>query len=166
MGQRARQIVDPAATVQSPNPDAVCEGNPRAPLFFVGEQDNPSSRPYDGEAGQLLARMIEAMGLRREDVYLCNLLRGHPNASVALQTQLDVASPKVIVALGDLASGALLGTSAADEPRGRLAPFRSAKWLRTFHPTELLKNPEYKREAWQHLQLVAKELGIALPAKR
>lgn len=164
-------------------------GNPRAELVFVGEapgelMDTTALPRLPGPAGELLDKMIQAMGLTRDQVYISKLVKCHPSENrdpetsnsdeIAacipfLQRQLDAIQPKVIVALGDLATRALLQAEPpTSHVRGKfheypLAGAERAKLMPTFHPTHLLRNPEAKREAWADLQAVARELGIAIP---
>lgn len=161
----------------------VGEGNPQAELVFVGEgpgeQEDAQGRPFVGKAGQLLDRMIQAMGISREQVYLCNVVKCHPPGnrnpeadeieacSPFLARQLDVIRPKVVVALGKFAAQTLLQTDAPiSKLRGNFFPYRNgAKLMPTFHPSYLLRSPESKREAWEDLQKVAGELGIVIPKR-
>lgn len=161
----------------------VGEGNPKAQLVFVGEgpgeQEDLKGRPFVGKAGQLLDRMTEAMGLKREQVYIANVVKCRPpgnrnpepeeiqSCSPFLYRQLDLIQPKVIVALGKFSAQTLLNTQERiTKLRGRFYPYRNAKLMPTFHPAYLLRNPESKKEAWADLQLVAKELGLMLPKRR
>lgn len=158
------------------------EGNPKARLVFVGEgpgeQEDLKGRPFIGRAGQLLDKMIEAMGLKREDVYICNVVKCRPPenrnpepdeiaaCSPYLHRQLDAIKPEVIVALGKFAAQTLLETEEKiSDLRGRLHDYRGFKFVPTFHPAYLLRNPPAKREAWEDLQLVMKELGLQGKAK-
>jgi DNA polymerase len=161
----------------------VGEGNPNAELVFVGEgpgeQEDLQGRPFVGKAGQLLDRMIQAMGLQREQVYICNVVKCRPPGnrnpepdeiaacSPFLARQLDVIRPKVVVALGKFAAQTLLQTETPiSKLRGNFFPYRNgAKLMPTFHPAYLLRNPESKREAWEDLQQVATELGIKIPKR-
>lgn len=161
----------------------VGEGNPKAELVFVGEgpgeQEDAQGRPFVGKAGQLLDRMIQAMGLSREQVYICNVVKCHPPSNrdpeadeieacaPFLARQLDVIRPKVVVALGKFAAQTLLQTDAPiSQLRGNFFPYRNgAKLMPTFHPAHLLRNPECKREAWEDLQQVAGALGISIPKR-
>jgi len=168
---------------QSRKTIVVGEGNPNAELVFVGEgpaeQEDAQGRPFVGKAGQLLDKMIHAMGLQREQVYLCNIVKCHPTGnrnpeaeeieacSQFLARQLDVIRPKIVVALGNLAAQTLLQT---EEPisqlRGNFFPYRNgAKLMPTLHPAHLLRNPVSKREAWADLQQVASELGLQIPKR-
>jgi uracil-DNA glycosylase len=164
-------------------------GNPDSPLVFVGEgpgaDEDASGKPFVGRAGQLLDKMIGAMGLDPErDVYICNIVKCRPPGNrrpepdeVAacipyLHEQLDLVAPKVIVALGNTALASLLGTSMPiTKVRGTWKLYRGTTMLMpTYHPSFLLRPTsnlaESKRQAWEDLQAVMKELGLALPQKR
>lgn len=153
------------------------EGNPKAKLLFVGEgpgeQEDLQGRPFVGRAGQLLDKMIHAIGLKREDVFICNVVKCRPpdnrnpepdeieSCSSFLYRQLDHIQPSVIVALGKFAAQTLLQTETRiSELRGHFHTFRGAKLMPTFHPAYLLRNPSSKKEAWEDLKLVAKELNL------
>jgi uracil-DNA glycosylase family 4 len=159
------------------------EGSPDAELVFVGEgpgeQEDIQGRPFVGRPGELLDKMIEAMGLARGKVFILNVVKcrlpGNRNpepdeiAACApfLERQLAILKPKVVVALGEFAAQALLRT---DTPitrlRGQFKPYSNGSQLMpTFHPAYLLRNPDSKREAWADLQAVARALGLALPKK-
>jgi uracil-DNA glycosylase family 4 len=159
------------------------EGNPKAELVFVGEgpgeQEDIQGRPFVGKAGQLLDKMIEAMGLSREQVFIANVVKCRPpgnrnpepdeiaSCSPFLHRQLDLIRPKVIVALGKFAAQTLLQTEQRiSELRGNFFEYRGVRLMPTFHPAFLLRNPESKREAWSDLQKVAVELGIEIPKRR
>jgi len=144
-------------------------GNPEAELMFVGEapgqEEDLQGEPFVGRAGQLLTRMIEAIGLRREEVYIANVIKCRPpenrnpepdeiaTCRPFLLRQTEAVRPKVIVALGSVAARALLET---DDPisrlRGRVYRFRGASLVATYHPAFLLRSPDRKREAWEDLQ--------------
>lgn len=159
------------------------EGNPRASLVFVGEgpgeQEDLQGRPFVGKAGQLLDRMIAAITLKREDVYICNVVKCRPpgnrnpepdeiaQCKPFLLRQLQLIQPRVIVALGKFAAQTLLET---ETPITRLRgtfhshpAYGEAQVMPTFHPSYLLRNPEAKRDAWNDLKQVARELGIQIP---
>ncbi|MEK6577828.1 MAG: uracil-DNA glycosylase [Bdellovibrionota bacterium] len=148
-------------------------------LMFVGEapgeQEDLQGRPFIGRAGQLLDKMIEAMGLSRDRIYICNVVKCRPPenrnpepdeieaCSPFLFRQIDLIRPKVIVALGKFASQTLLQTETRiSDLRGTFYPFRGAKLMPTYHPAYLLRNPSSKKEAWEDLKTVAKELGLPL----
>jgi uracil-DNA glycosylase len=158
------------------------EGDPSARLMFVGEgpgaDEDTSGRPFVGKAGQLLNNMIGAMGLKREDVYIANIVKCRPpnnrvpepveanTCSLFLVKQIDVVQPEVIVALGSTAATYLLGVKQSLAGlRGRWHGCRGAKLAVTYHPAFLLRDPRQKAEAWKDLQMVMKELGLKAPAK-
>jgi uracil-DNA glycosylase family 4 len=166
-------------------------GNPRAELMFVGEgpgaDEDAQGEPFVGRAGQLLNNMIKAMGLRREDVYIANIVKCRPpgnrtperdeceTCSPFLMRQIGVIKPKVIVALGAVAAKNLLAINAPmSELRGRWYDFKpvgsdpswpGARLAVTYHPAFLLRDPRQKGEAWKDLQMVMKYLGIEAPKK-
>jgi DNA polymerase len=131
-----------------------------------------------GKAGQLLNNMIGAMGLKREQVYIANIVKCRPpgnrvpepveanTCSQFLVEQMDIVQPKVVVALGSTAATYLLGVrQSIASMRGRWQTVRGAKLMVTFHPAFLLRDPRQKGEAWKDLQLVMKELGLKAPSK-
>lgn len=157
-------------------------GNPAAELVFVGEgpgaDEDAQGEPFVGRAGQLLTKMIEAMGYRREDVYIANVVKCRPPGNrnpepdeieacePFLRAQLGAIQPKVIVALGKFAAQTLLrDTTPISRLRGRWAQYEGVKLMPTFHPAYLLRSPEEKKKAWEDLQLVMKELGKAPPRR-
>lgn len=146
-------------------------GNPRAELMFVGEapgrDEDEQGEPFVGRAGQLLTKIIEAINLKREDVYIANVIKCRPpenrnpepdevaTCEPFLFRQIDAIKPKVIVALGTFAAHALLKT---DTPisrlRGRPSSYRGAQLICTFHPAFLLRSPERKRDTWEDMKKV------------
>src|SRR5882724_2286659 len=157
-------------------------GDARAELMFVGEapgaDEDQQGEPFVGRAGQLLNNMIKAMGLRREDIYIANIIKCRPpgnrtperdeceTCSPFLMRQVATIKPKVIVALGAVAAKTLLAINAPmTELRGRWFDFRGTKLAVTYHPAFLLRDPRQKKETWKDLQMVMKELGLAVPAK-
>jgi uracil-DNA glycosylase len=145
-------------------------GNPDAELMFVGEapgaDEDIQGEPFVGRAGQLLTKIIEAIGLKREDVYIANVIKCRPpqnrnpeqdevdTCEVFLFQQIDVIKPAVIVALGTFAARALLRTlDPISRLRGRVFEYRGAKLIPTFHPAYLLRNPSSKREVWEDMKL-------------
>ena len=151
------------------------EGDPRARLVFVGEapgrDEDLQGRPFVGAAGQLLTRMIEAIGLRREEVYICNVLKDRPPGNRTpeppeveaclpfLEQQLALIRPAVICALGATPAKALLGPHVAiTKVRGAVHDYRGIPLIPTFHPAYLLRNPDAKRLVWQDLKKVKKLL--------
>jgi uracil-DNA glycosylase family 4 len=157
-------------------------GNPKAELMFIGEapgaDEDQQGEPFVGRAGQLLNNMIKAMGLRREDIYIANIIKCRPpgnrtperdeceTCSPFLMRQIAAIKPKAIVALGAVAAKTLLAINAPmSEFRGRWFDFRGTKLAVTYHPAFLLRDPRQKKETWKDLQMVMKELGLAIPAK-
>jgi uracil-DNA glycosylase len=166
-------------------------GNPHAELMFVGEgpgaDEDLQGEPFVGRAGQLLNNMIKAMDLRREDVYIANVVKCRPpgnrtperdeceTCSPFLMRQISVIKPKAIVALGAVAAKNLLAINAPmSELRGRWYDFKpagsdpawpGARLAVTYHPAFLLRDPRQKGEAWKDLQMVMKYLGITPPKK-
>jgi DNA polymerase len=151
-------------------------GNPQADLMFVGEapgaDEDLQGEPFVGRAGQLLTKIIEAIGLKREDVYIANVIKCRPpqnrnpeqdeveTCEPFLFQQIDVIKPKVVVALGTFAARALLRTlDPISRLRGRVFEYRGAKLIPTFHPAYLLRNPSSKREVWEDMKLVRSLLG-------
>jgi uracil-DNA glycosylase family 4 len=146
-------------------------GHPAADLMFVGEapgaDEDAKGEPFVGRAGQLLTKIIEAMGRRREDVYIANVIKCRPPANrnpepdevdecePFLFRQIDAIRPKVIVALGKFAAQSLLRTS---EPitrlRGREFQYRDAILMPTYHPAYLLRTPSAKRQVWEDMKRV------------
>lgn len=158
------------------------DGDPNARLMFVGEgpgaDEDAQGLPFVGRAGQLLNNMIAAMGLKREQVYIANVVKCRPpqnrtpepeeanTCSPFLFRQIDVLRPEVIVALGATAATYLLGQR---QPlaalRGRVHSFRESKLIVTYHPAFLLRDPRQKKEAWADLQIAMRELGLKPPAR-
>src|ERR1700726_1307488 len=152
-------------------------GNPKAELVFVGEgpghDEDVQGEPFVGRAGKLLTQMIEAMSLRREDVYICNVVKCRPpenrlpekdevaTCSPFLVRQLAAIQPKVICCLGSCAAQTLLQTTQGiSRFRGEWFDFRGAKLIATYHPAYLLRNPNAKGEVWKDLQKVMALLGL------
>jgi DNA polymerase len=146
-------------------------GNPQADLMFVGEapghDEDVQGIPFVGRAGQLLTKIIEAIGLAREDVYIANVIKCRPpenrnpeqdevdTCEPFLFEQIDIIKPKVVVALGTFAARALLRTlDPISRLRGRVYEYRGAKLIPTFHPAYLLRNPASKREVWEDMKRV------------
>ncbi len=156
------------------------DGDPNARLMFVGEgpgaDEDAQGLPFVGRAGQLLNNMIAATGLKREQVYIANIVKCRPpqnrmpepeeanTCSPFLFQQIDVVRPEVIVALGSTAATYLLGVkSSLSGLRGRTHKCRGAKLIVTYHPAYLLRDPRQKKEAWQDLKLAMAELGLSVP---
>jgi uracil-DNA glycosylase family 4 len=157
-------------------------GNAKAQLVFVGEgpghDEDVQGEPFVGRAGKLLTQMIEAMGLRRQDVYICNVVKCRPpenrlpekdeiaTCSPFLMRQLSAIQPKVICCLGACAAQTLLGTNQGiSRFRGEWFDYRGARLIATYHPAYLLRNPNAKGQVWKDLQKVMAVLGLQ-PKKR
>lgn len=156
------------------------EGNPKARLVFVGEgpgrDEDLQGRPFVGRAGQLLNKIIEAMGLKREDVYICNVVKCRPpdnrtpepdemaTCEQFLFKQIRAIDPVVIVCLGSTAAQSVLKSKLSlGSLRGKFHQFGRAKLMVTYHPAALLRNPNFKKPLWEDMQVVMKELGISKP---
>jgi uracil-DNA glycosylase family 4 len=157
-------------------------GNPEADLMFVGEapgaDEDVQGIPFVGRAGQLLTKMIEAMGYRRDEVYIANVIKCRPpdnrnpepdeveTCEPFLFQQIAAIQPKVIVALGSFAAKTLLKTTAPiSRLRGRVYEYQGAKLVPTFHPSYLLRSPGQKREAWDDLKIALGLLGREAPRR-
>ena len=158
------------------------DGDPAARLMFVGEgpgaDEDAQGLPFVGKAGQLLNNMIAAMGLKREEVYIANVVKCRPpgnrvpeqeegaTCSPFLFRQIDVVRPQVLVALGATAATWLLGVR---QPlaglRGRVHAILGTQLIVTYHPAYLLRDPRQKKEAWADLQIAMRELGLKPPGK-
>ena len=158
-------------------------GNPNADLMFVGEapgaDEDIQGEPFVGRAGQLLTKIIEAIGLRREDVYIANVIKCRPpnnrnpepdevaQCEPFLFRQIDTIKPKVIVALGTFAAKSLLKSNdSISRLRGRVYDYRGAKLVPTFHPAFLLRNPSCRREVWEDMKKVRALLNADGPQGR
>lgn len=158
-------------------------GNPKARLMFVGEapgaDEDKKGEPFVGRAGQLLTKMIEAMGLKREDVFIANVLKCRPpdnrkplpeevaKCEPFLIRQIEAIRPEIICALGSVASSTLLRTETSiSKLRGTYQNYQGIPLMPTFHPSYLLRNVAAKKETWSDLQTVMKSLGLPLPAEK
>lgn len=167
------------------------QGSADTELVFVGEapgaEEDKQGLAFVGRAGQLLTRMIQAMGITRDDVYICNVLKCRPPGnrtpstdeiaacSPYLMEQVQIIAPKVIVALGAPASQTLLATKTSiGQLRGRFHDFypsgsplvgQPVKLMPTYHPAYLLRNPADKNKVWDDLKIVMTELGLPIPQK-
>jgi uracil-DNA glycosylase family 4 len=155
------------------------DGSPKAELVFIGEgpgaDEDAQGLPFVGRAGKLLTQMIEAMGLQRQQVYICNVVKCRPPGnrqpekdevdacSPFLFRQLDALKPKVIVCLGATAAQTLLQTNRGiSHFRGEWLEYRGYKMIATYHPAYLLRNPAAKGDVWKDLQKVMAELGLEI----
>jgi DNA polymerase len=146
-------------------------GNPQAELMFVGEapgaDEDEQGLPFVGRAGHLLTKIIEAMGLKREEVYICNILKCRPpnnrnpeadeiaSCEPFLFRQIESVKPKVICALGAFGAQTLLRTTESiGRLRGKLIDYRGAALMATYHPAYLLRNPIEKRKVWEDMQII------------
>jgi len=154
-------------------------GHPDAELVFVGEapgrDEDLQGEPFVGRAGELLTKIIAAMGLSRKEIYICNVLKCRPPGNrdpdpleiekcwPFLERQLEILQPRVICALGSFAARTLLGTEERISLlRGRIWDFRGTPLIPTYHPSYLLRNPQAKRDVWQDIQKVMEILGLPL----
>ncbi len=150
------------------------EGSPEAKIVFVGEgpgeDEDIQARPFVGRAGQLLTKIIEAMQFKRSDVYIANIVKCRPPGNrnpepeeiqhclPFLQKQLEIISPMIVVAMGNVAAKTLLGkTAGITELRGNFFPLGNMKVMPTYHPSYLLRNQSKKKEAWVDMQIVMRE---------
>lgn len=158
------------------------EGNPDADIVFVGEapgfEEDQQGRPFVGRAGQLLTDIItKGMGIRRDDVYICNVLKCRPPqnrtpspeeivaCSPVLFEQLKIIQPKIIIALGAPATKTLLDTKESiTRLRGQFFDTEFGKVMPTFHPAYLLRNPPAKAKVWEDIKKVLDYLGMPVPA--
>ena len=151
------------------------EGSSGAKLVFVGEapgeEEDSQGRPFVGRAGQLLTKIIDAMGLKREDVYICNILKCRPpgnrnpkedeiaTCEPFLLKQLEAINPEIICALGTFAAKTLLRTdSPISAIRGKFHDYHGRKLMPTYHPAYLLRNPDAKKLVWEDVQKIMKIL--------
>jgi len=156
-------------------------GNPQARVAFVGEapgaDEDASGIPFVGRAGQLLDKIIVASGFRREDIYICNVLRCRPpenrapepqecaNCREFLEDQLAVVNPEYIVCWGSVAATNITGKQIAiGKLRKQFFTFRTAKVLCTYHPSYLLRNPAAKKDVWEDMKLLLAEMGLPIPS--
>lgn len=153
-------------------------GNPDAELMFIGEapgfEEDRQGRPFVGAAGQLLTKIILAMKLTREKVYIANILKCRPPqnrnpqpseiaaCSPILTKQIEIIRPKIICALGKFAAQTLLGSETSImRLRGNFQDWNGIRLMPTLHPAYLLRNPDDKKLVWQDMRVIMKELGIS-----
>lgn len=157
------------------------DGSLKAKLMFIGEapgaEEDKQGRPFVGRAGQLLTKMIEAMGLKREDVYIANCVKCRPPenrnpmpdeialCNPFLRQQIDWIKPKVLCTLGKFATQTILQTETPiTKLRGKWHEYNGVKLMPTYHPAYLLRNPSEKKTVWEDLKEVMRELGLKVPA--
>lgn len=155
-------------------------GNPQARILFIGEgpgeEEDKQGIPFVGRAGQLLTKMIEAMGLKREEVYIANVIKCRPPNNrdpepdeieacmPYLKAQISFIQPEVIIALGKFASQALTGSpTPITKMRGHWYSFEDIPLMPTYHPSYLLRQQGQKKYAWEDLKKVMKRLGMPIP---
>jgi len=151
------------------------EGNPQAELMFIGEgpggDEDIQARPFVGDAGRLLTRLIEKMGFKREEVYIANIVKCRPPMNRApqeeeintckpfVEEQIRIINPKVIVSLGKISAQSLLNTRVPiSKLRGRFYEYMNIPLMPTFHPAYLLRNPKDKQLTWEDTQKVIERL--------
>ena len=157
-------------------------GDPQTRLCFLGEapgaDEDRTGKPFVGQAGQLLDRIIAACTLQREQVYILNVLKCRPprnrtplpdevaNCRVFFERQLEIIAPEFICCLGAVAAQSLLRTTQSlGRLRGRFHDFRGSKVLVTYHPAYLLRSPNMKRAAWDDMKMLMQEMGIEIPGR-
>lgn len=157
-------------------------GNPNAKLVFYGEapgaDEDRQGEPFVGRAGKKLNEIIEAMGIQREDIYILNTIKCRPpgnrnpspeeqaNCSSFLQRQLEIIKPDYIVCLGAIAARSFLNvTTPIGELRGEFHTQGKIKVLCTYHPAYILRNPSKKRDVWEDIKFLMKDMGLKIPKK-
>ncbi|MBI1248231.1 uracil-DNA glycosylase [bacterium] len=157
-------------------------GSPEARIAFFGEapgaDEDRQGEPFVGRAGKLLTQIIEACTFRRSDVYILNTLKCRPpgnrnptteendNCRPYFERQLEIIQPEYIVCLGRFAITNLLESAAPiGKLRGRFHPYRGSKVVVTYHPAYLLRNPSAKKDVWEDMKMMLKDMGIAIPEK-
>lgn len=158
-------------------------GNPQTRLCFLGEapgaDEDRKGEPFVGKAGQLLNDIIRACGLAREEVYILNILKCRPpgnrtpsaeeaaNCEEYLDRQLELIRPEWICCLGAVAATNLLkSTLTIGKLRGKVHDYRGIKVVATYHPAYLLRNPAAKKDTWDDMQLLMREMGIEIPNRK
>jgi uracil-DNA glycosylase len=158
------------------------EGSTGARLMFVGEapgrDEDLKAMPFVGRAGKLLTKIIESIGLERKDVYIANILKCRPpdnrnplpgeieKCLPNILRQIEIINPVIICALGKFAAQTLLETETSISAlRGKFHDYGGIKLMPTYHPAYLLRNPAAKKEVWQDMKLIARELDLKIPAK-
>ena len=154
-------------------------GNPAARIMFIGEapgaDEDRQGEPFVGAAGRLLTKIVEACRLKREEVYICNILRCRPpgnrnptsteagNCREYLDGQIEIIEPEYIVCLGTIAAHNLLKTQTPiGRLRGRWMSYGRAKVVCTYHPSYLLRNPSAKKQVWEDMKFLMRDMGVEL----
>jgi DNA polymerase len=167
---------------QGRNKIVFADGDANAQIMFVGEgpgaDEDAQGLPFVGRAGQLLNNMIAAMGLKREQVYIANIVKCRPpqnrkpepaeanTCMPFLERQIEIVRPRVLVALGATAATYLLGMRGSiASMRGRIHDYRGIQTVVTYHPAFLLRDPTQKKEAWKDLQVAMSALGMKAPSR-
>jgi uracil-DNA glycosylase family 4 len=157
-------------------------GNSRPRVAFFGEapgaDEDRLGEPFVGRAGQLLTKIIEACGWKRSDVYIMNVLKCRPpenrnplpaevdNCRPFFERQFEILRPEYIVCVGSIPSQALLETTeSVGKLRGRFFRYRDSKVLVTYHPSYLLRNPAAKKQVWEDMQLLLRDMGVPIPKR-
>lgn len=155
-------------------------GSPKARIAFFGEapgaDEDRLGEPFVGRAGKLLTQIIEACTFQREDVYILNTLKCRPpgnrnptteeneNCRPYFERQLEIVQPEYIVCLGRFAiSNLLQSTAPIGKLRGQFHPYRGSKVVVTYHPAYLLRNPSAKKDVWEDMKMMLKDMGVAIP---
>ncbi|OQY13169.1 MAG: hypothetical protein B6I31_01650 [Desulfobacteraceae bacterium 4572_19] len=150
-------------------------GNPSASVVFIGDfpghDEDLSGQPFAGDSGELFTKILQAMNLARDNVYLSNILKcmpadNHKVTSIEINTclpflkrQLDIINPKIICTLGTIATQSILGLNKTiDSLRGRFYDYNGIMLMPTYHPLFILRNPVYKRQVWNDMQMIMKQL--------
>jgi DNA polymerase len=154
-------------------------GNPEASIMFIGEapgaDEDRTGEPFVGRAGQLLDRIVAACNLKREDIYICNILRCRPpgnrnpspeeaaNCREYLDAQIEIVDPDYIVCWGSVAAKNLLDSNEAiGRMRGKFFKYGRAKVACTYHPSYLLRNPPVKKDVWDDMKFIMRDMGVEL----
>ena len=154
-------------------------GNPEASIMFVGEapgaDEDRTGEPFVGRAGKLLDRIVEACNLKREDIYICNILRCRPpgnrnpsqeeaaNCREYLDGQIEIVDPDYIICWGSVAAKSLLDSKEAiGQMRGKFYEYGRAKVACTYHPSYLLRNPPAKKDVWDDMKFIMRDMGVEL----
>jgi DNA polymerase len=160
------------------------EGNPNARIMFIGEgpgrEEDLQARPFVGDAGMLLTRLIEKMGFKRKDVYIANIVKCRPpmnrdpekdeieSCRVFVERQIEIINPEVIISLGRISAQTLIGNIALKITaiRGNFFDYKGFPLMPTFHPAYLLRNPKDKWLTWSDVQKVLEKLHVPVKQRK